>query len=266
MGQEALCRFSYTCIMHSVPDFQKTHIDPHNQAAPPLSNVRIYAPPQKGQTCLHDGKFFCVFAKCLLYLLSRITTLYITKMVELFNGLISSKTRIRILMRFFFNPGTSSYLRELAKEFDVSTNAVREELAQLTRAGFLKSKKNGRQVNYLANEQHPLFPELKSMVAKVMGIDQVIDGIVSRLGELERAYLIDDYAEGKDTGIVDLLLVGSINMTHLADLSGKTEKYIKRKIRSLVVSRREFDRFEDKLRQRPHVLIWQAHKKPPSGV
>ena len=179
-------------------------------------------------------------------------------MVELFNGLISSKTRIRILMRFFCNPGTSSYLRELAKEFDVSTNAVREELAQLTRSGFLNIRKNGRQVNYLANEQHPLFPELKSMVAKVMGIDQVIDGIVMRLGELKRAYLIDDYAEGKDTGIVDLLLVGSINQTHLADLSQKTEKYIKRKIRSLVMSSREFDQFEEKLRQRPHLLIWEA--------
>ena len=183
-------------------------------------------------------------------------------MVELFNGLISSKTRIRILMRFFFNPQTSSYLRELAKEFDVSTNAVREELAQLTRAGFLNTQKNGRQVNYMANEQHPLFPELRSMVAKVMGIDQVIDGIVSRLGDLKRAYIIDDYAEGKDTGIVDLVLVGGINMTHLADLTGKTEKYINRKIRSLVVSSREFDTFERKLRQRPHLLIWeQAGRK-----
>ena len=181
-------------------------------------------------------------------------------MVGLFNGLISSKTRIRILMRFFCNPGTSSYLRELAKEFDVSTNAVREELAQLTQAGFLNIRKNGRQVNYLANEQHPLFPELKSMVAKVMGIDQVIDGIVMRLGELKQAYLIDDYAEGKDTGIVDLLLVGSINMTHLTDLSQKTEKYIKRKIRSLVMSREEFALFETKLQQRPHLLIWAAKK------
>ena len=151
-------------------------------------------------------------------------------------------------------------MRELAKEFDVSTNAVREELAQLTRSGFLNIQKNGRQVNYLANEQHPLFPELKSMVAKVMGIDQVIDGIVIRLGELKRAYLIDDYAEGKDTGIVDLLLVGSINMGQLADLSQKTEKYIKRKIRSLVVSRDEYPQFQKKLQQRPHVLIWKAKK------
>jgi len=182
-------------------------------------------------------------------------------MIGLFDGLISSKTRIKLLVRFFCNPGTRSYLRELAKEFDLSTNAVREELAQLTRAGFLDIQKNGRQVNYLANEQHPLFPELKSMVAKVMGIDQVIDGIVIRLGELERAYLIDDYAEGKDTGIVDLVLIGSINMTHLADLTQKTEKYIKRKIRSLVVSRKEFSALEDKLRHRPRLLIWESKNK-----
>ncbi len=57
----------------------------------------------------------------------------------------------------------------------------------------------------------PLYPELKSMVSKVMGIDRVIDSIVIRLGELERAYLIDVYAEGKDTGIIDLLLVGNVD-------------------------------------------------------
>ena len=70
------------------------------------------------------------------------------------------------------------------------------------------------------------------MVSKVMGMDQVIDGIVSRLGDLERAYLVGDYAEGKDTGIIDLILVGSIHDRQLADLSKKTERYIKRKIRS----------------------------------
>ncbi|MBW2100750.1 MAG: GntR family transcriptional regulator, partial [Deltaproteobacteria bacterium] len=53
-------------------------------------------------------------------------------MNNLFSGLIASKTRIKLLIRFFFNPKTRSYLRELAKEFNVSTNSVREELNQLT--------------------------------------------------------------------------------------------------------------------------------------
>ena len=181
-------------------------------------------------------------------------------MENLFSGLISSKTRIKLLVRFFFNPKTSSYLRELAKEFNVSTNSVREELNQLTRTGLLNSQKRGRQIFYVANQDHPLFPELKSMVGKVIGIDQVIDGIVNRLGDLEETYLIDDYAEGKDTGIIDLVLVGNINEYHLNDLSRKTERYIKRKIRSLVLSRDEYSDFKPKLESRPHVLIWESKK------
>ena len=179
-------------------------------------------------------------------------------MDNLFAGLISSKTRIKLLVRFFFNPQTRSYLRELSKEFNVSTNSVREELNQLRNTKLLESEKNGRQVYYKANQEHPLFDELKSMVSKVMGIDQVIDGIVNRLGELEKAYLIDDYAEGKDTGIIDLLLIGNIDQYHLNDLSRKTERYIKRKIRSLVVSQEEYKELLPKLKNRPRILIWEA--------
>ncbi len=179
-------------------------------------------------------------------------------MEDLFAGLITSKTRVKLLVRFFFNPEAKSYLRELAKEFNVSTNSVREELNQLTRTKLLKSEKDGRQVYYSANTAHPLFPELKSIINKVMGIDQVIDGIVNRLGDLEEAYLIDDYAEGKDTGIIDLVLIGNIDQYHLNDLSRKTERYIKRKIRSLVLSKDEYEKLLPELKKRPRVLIWEA--------
>jgi DNA-binding transcriptional ArsR family regulator len=178
----------------------------------------------------------------------------------LFSGIISSKTRIKLLVRFFFNPAIKSYLRELAKEFDLSTNAVREELNQLTKTNLLKSQKDGRNVYYAANPDHPLFPELKSMVSKVMGMDQVIDGIVKRLGDLERAYLIGDYAEGKDTGIIDLVLVGNINDHHLADLSKKTERYIERKIRTLILTREEHREFLPQLKNRPSILLWAAKR------
>lgn len=110
----------------------------------------------------------------------------------------------------------------------------------------------------MANQEHPLFEDLKSMVGKVMGIDRVVDDIINRLGDLERAYLIDDYAEGKDTGIIDLLLVGDIDRYHLNDLSRKTERYIKRKIRSIVLTREEYHELLPKLKNRPSVLIWRA--------
>ena len=178
-------------------------------------------------------------------------------MTDLFAGLISSKTRIKLLVRFFFNPGTKAYLRELAKELRVSTNAVREELNQLTHTKLLTSEKDGRNVFYSANHEHPLFPELRSIAGKVMGLDQVIDSILTRLGDLEKAYLIDDYAEGKDTGIIDLVLVGNIDQYHLNDLSRKTERYIKRKIRPLVLTREEFQDFKPMLENKPHFLAWE---------
>ncbi len=182
-------------------------------------------------------------------------------MDNLLSGLIASKTRIKLLMRLFFNPKTRSYLRELAKEFNVSTNAVREELNQLKKTDLLKSEKNGRQVYYMANTEHALFPELKSMVSKVMGIDQVIDSIINRLGKLIQAYLVGDYAEGKDTGIIDLILVGDIDHYHLNDLSRKTERYIKRKIRTLILSEAEFENFLNNLQSQPNILIWEVKKK-----
>ncbi|MGA1865417.1 MAG: winged helix-turn-helix domain-containing protein [bacterium] len=192
--------------------------------------------------------------------MSRIPTHKGTLMNDLFTGLIASKTRIKLLVRLFFNPGARSYLRELAKEFKISTNAVREELNQLTKTKFLKSEKNGRQVFYSANQDHPLFPELRSMVNKVIGVDQVIDSIVTRLGDLELAFLLDDYAEGKDTGIMDLLLVGNIDEYHLNDLSRKTERYIQRKIRSLVLTREEYEELKPRLGHRQRLLIWEAKK------
>lgn len=178
-------------------------------------------------------------------------------MENLFTGIVTSKTRIKLLVKFFFNPGVRSYLRELSNEFNVSTNSVRQELNQLTKSKLLQSEKNGRQVFYSANPNHPLFTELISIARKTMGVDKVIDGIVNRLGDLEFAYLIDDYAQGKDTGVVDLLLVGDIDQYHLNDLSIKTERYIKRKIRTLVLSKKEFEKFLPKLKKRQHILIWE---------
>lgn len=179
-------------------------------------------------------------------------------MTSLFSGLITSKMRIRILMRLFLNPGRDAYLRELSDEFQASPSQVREELRQLHKAGFLESRKNGRQIHYQANQKHPLFSELQSMVQKAMGMNHIIESIIERLGNLEEAYLIDDYAEGKDTGIIDLVLIGNIDQENLVDLARKTERYIERKIRTLVLTRPEWKKLKTNLTKRPLLLLWKA--------
>ena len=178
-------------------------------------------------------------------------------MSSLFNALITSKMRIRILMRLFLNPDQHAYLRGLADEFGASTSQVREELQHLKEAGLLNSEKEGRQTNYQANRTHPLFPELQSMVRKSLGMDRILESILERLGKLEKAVLLDDYAEGKDTGLIDLLLIGNIDREQLEDLVKKTEKYIGRKIRTLVLSESEYEDMKVKLSNRSSLVLWE---------
>jgi len=178
-------------------------------------------------------------------------------MASLFSGLITSKTRIKILMRLFFNPGGAAYLRELADDLQTSPSQVKGELDQLRKAKLLVSKKDGRQVFFSANQEHPLFNELHSMVKKALGMDQILESIIKRLGHLQQAFLIDDYAEGKDTGIVDLVLIGDIDKNNLMDLTAKTERYIERKIRTLTMSKKEYEEHGDILNNRPRFLLWR---------
>ncbi|ESQ14396.1 MAG: hypothetical protein N838_11750 [Thiohalocapsa sp. PB-PSB1] len=176
---------------------------------------------------------------------------------SVFSGLITSKTRVAIIMRLFLNAERGAYLRELATELGVSTGQVSSELKQLTEAGFLRVEPKGRQHRYRANPEHALFPELRSMVQKSLGMDRILDSIVERLGDLELALLLDDYAEGKDSGIIDLLLVGDIDERHLIDLVRKTAKYIDRKIRTLCLTRSEYESLRPKLEQRPQLVLWR---------
>ena len=175
---------------------------------------------------------------------------------SLLSAFITSKTRIKILMRLFLNPDQSAYLRELSDEFKVSPSHIKDELTQLNKAELLISKKNGRQVLFSANRKHPVFNELHSMVKKSLGMDRILDSILVRLGNLEKAFVVDDYAEGKDTGIIDLVLVGDIDQNNLNDLISKTEKYIERKIRTLALSRAEYEKLTPALALRPQLVLW----------
>jgi len=177
------------------------------------------------------------------------------------DSLITSKTRVRILMRLFLNSREKVYLRELANEYDLSPGQLSTELHHMRDAGFLSQDKAGSKVEYRANTSHPLFPELQSMARKALGMDRILDSIVERLGSLELALLLGDYAQGKDTGIVDLALVGDINKRNLDDLVEKTERYIERKIRTLILSGQEYLDMKAALQARPHLVLWELGAK-----
>jgi hypothetical protein len=144
--------------------------------------------------------------------------------------LISSKTRIKLLLKFFLNSNTTAYLRSLEEEFGESTNSIRIELNRFEKAGFLASHSQANKKVFKVNTSHPLFKDINSIVLKLVGLDHVIDYVLQRVGNLEKVYLIGSLSQGKDSEVIDLVLVGDINEAFLKDLIAKAEKKIHKTI------------------------------------
>lgn len=170
--------------------------------------------------------------------------------------LITSKTRLKMLLKFFINSNATAYLRGLAEEFGESTNAIRHELNKLSKAGYLTSSENGRTIEYKANTNHPLFHELRKLVHKHLGIDTIILNIIHQLGYLKEAHLIGDYAKGKDGGTIEILLVGSVDEVYLEKLVARAKKLIHRDIKTQIISELQFLLEKDRIGS--SLLIWKA--------
>lgn len=178
-------------------------------------------------------------------------------------SLITSKTRVKLLLKFFLNSQTKSYLRSLESEFGESTNSIRVELNRLENAGLLSASTEGNKKMFFANTTHPLFQDINSILRKFIGIDHIIEQVTSQVGYLQAAYVTGDFAIGKDSNIIDLALVGNnLDRSFIDSLVEKAEKFIHRRIKYLVLTTEELKRFYS---EQPILLIWKADSKVESS-
>ena len=156
--------------------------------------------------------------------------------------LISSKTRIKLLIKFFLNSTNTAYLRNLEEEFGESTNGIRLELNKFEKAGFLNSYCVGNKKIFKANTKHPLFQDINRIIMKMVGVEYVMDYILQRVGNLEKIYLVGRLARGQNTDIIDIVLIGNDwNKSFLLEQIEKAEHKIGKKIRHIVFTPEEFD-------------------------
>ena len=150
-------------------------------------------------------------------------------------SLITSKTRIKLLLKFFLNINNQGYLRSLEQEFNESTNGIRQELNRFEQAGLLLAEADGNKKLYRANTLHPLFKDLNSIIRKFVGVEALLEKVVDRLGNVQKVYLEGRIAQGLDSDIIDLMIIGNdIDRNYLSSLVEKAEPLIGKKIRYLV--------------------------------
>lgn len=151
------------------------------------------------------------------------------------DALISSKTRIKLLLKFFLNTETKGYLRGLEAEFGESTNAIRLELNRLEEAGMLTSETIHNKKYFSVNKNHPLFASVYQLVRSYVGIDTIIEKVIRRLGNVSEVYLTGSFARGIDSDTLDIALIGkNIDEEYLEFLVQKASKMIHRKIKTCI--------------------------------
>jgi len=152
--------------------------------------------------------------------------------------LITSKTRLRLMIKFFISQANRGYLNGLATEMGESTNSIRKELNHLHFAGYLQKSKENNKIHYKANTKHPLYDVLRKVILKHLGLEDAVEIVLERMGEVEQIVLIGDYAKGIDSGKIEIFLIGAnLNMMYIDQLEGKIEKLIKRKVSFYLASK-----------------------------
>ena len=151
--------------------------------------------------------------------------------------LITSKTRLRLLIKFFISQANSGYLNGLANEMGESTNSIRKELNHLYDAGYLNKMKSNNKIEYKANIKHPLFKTLRNVVLKHLGLEDIVETVLDRMGNVEQIIITGDYAKGIDSGKIEVILVGkNLNFNYITQLEEKIEKLIGRQVNFFLTS------------------------------
>tara|TARA_B100001939_G_scaffold9360_1_gene8466 strand:+ start:124 stop:639 length:516 start_codon:yes stop_codon:yes gene_type:complete len=167
--------------------------------------------------------------------------------------LITSKTRLRLLIKFFISQANHGYLNGLASEMGESTNSIRKELNRLFDAGYLVKLKNNNKVEYKANTNHPMFEILQKVVHKHLGIEHIIEAVLDRMGKIKKIILVGDYANGVDSGKIEIFLVGeNLDMDYISNIEFKVEKLISRKISFYLTNKF--------LGDQPNIILYQNER------
>jgi hypothetical protein len=159
------------------------------------------------------------------------------------DNIFSGKIRIKLLTKLFLNPSNKVYLRGLERDLGVSSNTVRLELNRLSEMHLIKVQDedlHAKVKHYSVNIEHPLFSPLRGIILKYVGLDQIVEQIIRKLGNVNRVYLTGDLAQGRNSAFVDMIIVGDIDKGYLHKLIERVEPLIEKKIRVALFSENEF--------------------------
>jgi uncharacterized protein len=164
------------------------------------------------------------------------------------------RTRAAVLAVLYGHADQSFYLRQLVRAIGAGHGALQRELQHLTDIGLILRRTQGNQVLYQANSQSAIFPEIKSLITKTVGIHDVIRSSLVSLGsEIQIAFVYGSVARQQEraNSDVDLMVLGNAPFGEVVSALGPAQRRLGREINPTVFA---VDEFRSKLASRDHFL------------
>jgi predicted nucleotidyltransferase/biotin operon repressor len=156
--------------------------------------------------------------------------------------LITSKSRVEILTRFVTHPGERFHYMQLDRLLKASRPSIQKELKRLEDAGILASQKEANTRFYWINQNHPLYPELKSIIFKTAGLADFLRESLAQIGPIDIALIYGSIAKNVEDvrSDIDLLVIGDIDLDALHEAVDAAEKSIDREINPATFTHEEW--------------------------
>ncbi len=179
--------------------------------------------------------------------------------------LFPNQYRRKVLALLLMQPAQKIHLRELARQTQAAPGTLKKELDALCHVGLLTSERVGNQVQFQANQGHPVFAELQALIRKTTGLADVLRQALQPLGEqVALAFVFGSMASGSAHAgsDVDLLVVGSASFAQVVEATHATQAQLGREINPKVMTADEWTRkqaeghpFVQELLTKPRILL-----------
>jgi len=178
--------------------------------------------------------------------------------------LTRSKIRRHLLGIVFSNPSRQYYLSELARSAGTSAGNVQRELSRFVRDRLITREKKGNLVFFVINTRHALYPEIRSLILKTIGIEGVLRNLLQKFKQIRLALIYGSFARGEEKGEsdIDLMIVADGTLEKFYAALSKLESRFNREINTTAYSAAELkdkirskDTFVNEVLHRPKIIL-----------
>ncbi len=154
-----------------------------------------------------------------------------------------SKARRAVLGLILSHPGRAFYLREIVKLTGLGIGQLQRELEQLAAAGIIRRFEQGRHVYFQADQNCPVYDELRGIIVKTVGVADELRRTLSPLRDRIRvAFIFGSVARGEENSDSDLdvMVIGDVTLAEVVDAVRSSEATLLRPVNPTVYSAKEF--------------------------